>query len=131
MKNLLALLALTISAHSFASTEATAVLLSLLNGTYHGYDCEVKVLPTNNGVSVEMFKDNLHMEYFVAQGSQFNYRPYGRFVSSFRHKQSTTDYIEYSFMTTPTNFGQYAAIEKRVVKNRVTKVTKIECEIID
>lgn len=131
MKKCVALLALVMSAHSFAYSEASVALLSLLNGTYHGYDCEVRVNPTNTGVSVEMFKGNQYMEYFVVEGSAFQYRPYGRFVSSYRNTTGSVDYTEYAFTTTPTNFGRYAAIEKRVVKNRDSKVTKIECEIID
>lgn len=131
MKKMVGLLALVITTHSFAYSEATVALLSLLNGTYHGYDCEVKVIPSNTGVSVEMFKDNQYMEYFVAQGSGFQYRPYGRFVSSHRVKEGSVDYTEYSFLTTPTNFGRYAVIEKRVVRNRSSQVSKIECEIID
>ena len=131
MKNWLALIALMMSAHSFAHSEATAALLSLLNGTYHGYDCEVKVTPTHNGVSVEMFKEGEYLEYFVKGGTAFQYRPYGRFVSSYRISQGSVNYTEVAFLTTPTNFGRYAVIEKRVVRNRDAKVTKIECEIID
>jgi len=131
MKKLLALSALIISAHSFAHTEATAALTSVLNGTYHGHDCKVVVTPVDTGVSVEIFKNNDYMEYFVVKGSGFQYRPYGRFVSSYRDRHSSVDYTEYAFLTTPTNFGQYAVIEKRVVNNRRSQTTKIECEIID
>lgn len=131
MKKWLAALALMVSSHSFAHSQATAALLSMLNGSYHGYDCEVKVTPTNHGVSVEMSKDGQYMEYFVKAGSDFQYKPYGRFVSSYRITEGSVDYTEVAFFTTPANYGRYAAIEKRVVRNRDAKVTKIECIIVD
>lgn len=131
MKKMMALLALVISTYSFAYSEATNALLSLLNGNYHGYDCAVRVAPVDNGVKVELFKNNESMEYLVKEGSPFQYRAYGRFVSSYRERLSSVNYNESTFFTTPTNFGRYALIETREVRNRASKVTKIECEIID
>lgn len=131
MKSWPALLGLVVVTYSFAHTEATSALLSILNGRYYGHDCEVKVLPTQKGVSVEIEKNGQYMEYFVHEGSGFQYRPYGRFVSSYRINKGSVDYNEYTFMTTPTNNGQYVTVATSYVRNRTTKTEQIECEIID
>ena len=131
MKSWPALLGLVVVTYSFAHSEATSALLSILNGKYYGYDCEVKVLPTHKGVSVEIEKNGEHMEYFVHEGSNFQYRSYGRFLSSYRIAKGSVDYNEYSFMTTPTNNGQYVTVATSYVRNRTTKTEQMECEIID
>lgn len=131
MKSWPALIGLVVVTITFAAqTDATSALLSILNGTYYGHDCQVKVSPSHKGVSVEIDKDNQHMEYFVHSGSDFQFRP-ERFQSSYRINKGGTDYAEYSFMTTPTSNGQYAVIKSKTVKKNAVKIEKIECEIID
>ena len=124
-------MALLVSAHSFAYSQAPESVLSILNGIYMGHDCEVRVKASSLGAKIEMFKKGEYMEYLVKKDSPFQYKPYGKFVATTRLNEGNVNYTELSFLTTPVKFGHYAVIEKRVVRNLASTVSKIECIIID